>query len=151
MCNLGYGRREKIIPLLQKISRSPELSNFVDLVCKTWASVISVSELGYKVEMLDIEIGAEGGDHAYVARGFYQHNSCADMFKITLHRLHKFLSDKKSKMVMNIHDEVIFYLHLDEIDILPDIKDIFEDWNFRVPIVADVQYSDVSWGYKQEI
>ena len=104
------------------------------LAHKTWASVVSVVNLGNEIEMLDIEL--EGEDHAYVARGFYQHNSCADMFKIILSRLHKFLLNKKSKMVMNIHDEVLFYLHKDEIHILPEIKSIFEDWNFRVPIMC---------------
>jgi len=149
MIHSGYGRREKIIKLLQRLLRSDEQRNFIDLVHRTWASVLSVVNLGYEIEMLDIEL--EGEDHAYVARGFYQHNSCADMFKIILSRLHKFLLDKKSKMIMNIHDEVIFYLHKEEIHILPEIKSIFEDWNFRVPIVAEIQYSDRSWGNKQEL
>jgi DNA polymerase I-like protein with 3'-5' exonuclease and polymerase domains len=111
--------------------------------------VKEVIDLEYSVEMLDIELLGE--DHAYVARGFYQHNSCADMFKIILSRLNNFLADKKSKMIMNIHDEVIFYLHKEEIHILPDIKDIFEDWDFRVPIIAEVQYSEKSWGDKEEL
>ena len=149
MVTAGYGRRDKIITLLDKLERSTERSNFKDLVRRMWASVVSVVNLGYRVDMLDIEL--EGADHAYVARGFYQHNSCADMFKITLARLNKFLADKKSRMVMNIHDEVIFYLHLDEIHLVSEIKDIFEDWDFRVPIIADVQYSNVSWGNKQEL
>ena len=111
--------------------------------------MLRVKDLGYSTEMLDIEL--EGPDHAYVGRGFFQHNSCADMFKITLDRLHSFLKDKKSKMVMNIHDEVIFYLHEDEFDLVGDIKGIFEQWDFRVPIIAEVQYSNQSWGNKQEL
>ena len=108
-----------------------------------------VTDLKESVEMLDIEINGE--DHAYVARGFYQHNSCADMFKMTMSRLNKYLADKKSEMVINIHDEVIFYWHKDEIDKVIEVKEIFEDWNFRVPIVAEVQYSETSWGEKKEI
>ena len=149
MIKSAYGRRDGIINLLGKTERSPQCKNLLDLLHRTWAKVHSVLSSGRSIDMLDIEIS--GDDHAYVARGFYQHNSCADMFKITLNRLHNYLADKKSKMVMNIHDEVIFYVHLDELELVPQIKLIFEDWNFRVPIIAEVQYSNLSWGNKEEI
>lgn len=149
MKGTGYGRADKILGYLARLAPCSRVDNFRDLLDKGWASVLRVKDLGYSTEMLDIEL--EGPDHAYVGRGFFQHNSCADMFKITLDRLHSFLKDKKSKMVMNIHDEVIFYLHEDEFDLVGDIKGIFEQWDFRVPIIAEVQYSNQSWGNKQEL
>ena len=80
----------------------------------------------------------------YVVQG-----SCADMFKIIMTRAARFLRGRKSKMVMNIHDELIFYVHMSEIDIVADLKHLFEDWNFRVPIIAEVNYSQVSWANKE--
>ena len=54
-------------------------------------------------------------------------------------------------MVMNIHDECVFYIHKDEIPIILEIKKAFEDWNFSVPILAEVSWSDVSWGDKNPL
>ena len=57
----------------------------------------------------------------------------------------------RSKMVMNIHDECVFYIHKDELSLILKIKDAFEDWDFRVPILAEVSWSDVSWGDKKTL
>ena len=54
-------------------------------------------------------------------------------------------------MVMNIHDEIVFYIHESEIDLLLPIKHAFEDWDFKVPILAEISYSTVSWGAKQTL
>lgn len=146
MIKKGYGRKDKIRKILDKLPASKERYNFSDLLTSRWATVIEVKDLGYEIEMLDIEL--QGSDKAYLARGFYQHNSCADMFKIIITRVRDFLSDKKSEMIMNIHDEVVFYWHKDEIHHLGTVKRMFEDWDFRVPIIADIQYSEESWGSK---
>tara|TARA_R100000005_G_scaffold43815_1_gene20776 strand:+ start:33 stop:998 length:966 start_codon:yes stop_codon:yes gene_type:complete len=85
------------------------------------------------------------------AVNFVIQSSSADMFKIILIRCHELLKGKRSKMVMNIHDECVFYVHKDEINLILDIKKAFEDWDFKVPIIAEVCWSDVSWGNKQEL
>ena len=85
------------------------------------------------------------------AVNFVIQSSSADMFKIILIRCHELLKGKRSKMVMNIHDECVFYVHKDEINLILDIKKAFEEWDFKVPIIAEVCWSDVSWGNKQEL
>jgi len=85
------------------------------------------------------------------AVNFVIQSSSADMFKIILIRCHDILRDKLSKMVMNIHDECVFYIHKDEIPLILEIKKAFEDWNFSVPIIAEVSWSDVSWGDKKPL
>ena len=85
------------------------------------------------------------------AVNFVVQSSAADMFKIIMRRCHDLLKGKKSSMVMNIHDEIVFYMHTDELDLLAPIKLAFERWNFRVPIIAEISYSDVSWAAKEPL
>ena len=85
------------------------------------------------------------------AVNFVIQSSAADMFKIIMRRCHDLLVGKLSTMVMNIHDEIVFYIHKDEIDLLLEIKQAFENWDFRVPILAEISYSDVSWGAKKSL
>lgn len=85
------------------------------------------------------------------AVNFVIQSSAADMFKIIMRRCYALLKGKRSSMVMNIHDEIVFYMHTDEIDLLAPIKEAFEQWNFRVPILAEISYSDVSWGAKETL
>ena len=85
------------------------------------------------------------------AVNFVIQSSAADMFKIIMCRCHDILQGKRTKMVMNIHDEIVFYFHRDEIDLLVSIKESFEKWSFKIPIIADVSYSEVSWGTKESL
>ena len=85
------------------------------------------------------------------AVNFVIQSTAADMFKLIMQRCHRLLMGKQSAMVMNIHDEIVFYMHKDEIDLLAPIKAAFEKWNFRVPILAEISYSDVSWGAKETL
>ena len=85
------------------------------------------------------------------AVNFVVQSSAADMFKMIMCRCHDLLADKKSAMVMNIHDEIVFYMNKDELDLLLPIKEAFERWNFRVPIVAEISYSNESWAAKQTL
>ena len=68
-----------------------------------------------------------------------------------MQRTHALLKGQRSSMVMNIHDEIVFYMHKEELDLLVPIKEAFERWNFRVPILAEISYSDVSWGAKETL
>ena len=78
-------------------------------------------------------------------------STAADMFKIIMVRCHKYLRGMKSKTIMNIHDELVFYIHMDELHALYKLKDLFEDWKFRVPIIADIEISNKSWADKEEV
>ena len=55
--------------------------------------------------------------------------SAADMIKIAMIRLHEFLKKEnlKSKMILQVHDELVFDAHKDELDILkPAIVDLMK-------------------------
>lgn len=47
--------------------------------------------------------------------------TAADMIKLAMIRVGKLLSGRKSKLIMQIHDELLFDLHKDEKDLIPTI------------------------------
>jgi DNA polymerase-1 len=58
----------------------------------------------------------------------------------------------KSKMIMEIHDELIFEVHKSELHLVPMIKEMMEDVRdgFSVPFDVDVEYTDTDWNSKKE-
>lgn len=47
--------------------------------------------------------------------------SAADMIKIAMIRVHELLRGRKSRLIMQIHDELLFDLHCDEHELIPQI------------------------------
>ena len=73
----------------------------------------------------------------------------ADMFKTCAVRVHKLFEGKKSKLVAYIHDELYMYIHKEEMDLLPLIKEAMEDFpQYSVPIIAELSWSATDWGSK---
>lgn len=83
---------------------------------------------------------------------FEVQGEAADLFKIALVRVHKLLKGKKSKVVLPVHDELQFYIHKSELDLLPEIRRVMEDFpQYSIPILVSIDYSTVSWGDKTKL
>lgn len=70
-----------------------------------------------------------GPDMVYTtAPNWLIQGGCADILKIALIRCHNFLRDEKarSRIVLNIHDEIVFELHRSELWIAPKLVEIME-------------------------
>ena len=76
--------------------------------------------------------------------------SSATLLKEKIVEMHEFLKDYKSRMLMPIHDEVQFLMYDDEMHIIPKLKEIMEDWDVYVPIVADAEITRTTWNDKEE-
>ncbi|MGB5895477.1 MAG: DNA polymerase, partial [Ignavibacteriaceae bacterium] len=72
--------------------------------------------------------------------------SAADMIKLAMIKIYKELEKRKAntKMVLQVHDELVFDAHKDEVDeLLPMIKNKMETaMPLNVPVVADVGIGD---------
>ena len=72
--------------------------------------------------------------------------SAADMIKIAMIKIHNELKKRKTKtkMVLQVHDELVFDVHKDEVDELcPMIKEIMETaMPLKVPVVVDTGVGD---------
>ena len=89
----------------------------------------------------------------FVAVNHLIQSSGADVVKLAMLELHRYLSNKRSAMVLQVHDEIIFEIHKDEVHIINDLKNIME--GIYKPInglnlTCSVGYSFKSWGDKIE-
>ena len=68
--------------------------------------------------------------------------SAADIIKIAMIKIHDLLKEGsyKSKMLLQVHDELVFDIHHDEMDVLkPIIKDIMENaYKMSIPLTVDL-------------
>lgn len=84
----------------------------------------------------------------------------ADVLKVSIIKVAAFLREQRklygyqSRIVLNIHDELVLEMPDEELHLIPHIKRIMETWNkpvFKVPIVADVEISNTNWAEKHSL
>ena len=72
--------------------------------------------------------------------------TAADMIKLAMINIHKELTKRKTKtkMILQVHDELVFDAHKDEIDeLMPVIKKLMENaLPLKVPVVAETGVGD---------
>jgi DNA polymerase I-like protein with 3'-5' exonuclease and polymerase domains len=85
------------------------------------------------------------------AVNFLIQGTAADLFKEAIVRVREILIGKKTKIVNFVHDEMQFYWHKSELGLLKEVKQVMEDFDFDVPIVAEVAYSKTDWASKKEL
>ena len=93
-------------------------------------------------------------EFSYVLPNHLIQGSCADVVKVAMNRLDDYLANKKSRMVLQVHDEILFEIHKTELDIIPEIKGIMESvYPSRKGIVleASVEHSWKSWAARDKI
>lgn len=66
--------------------------------------------------------------------------SAADIITIAMIRIHDQLNGFKSKMILQVHDELLFEIHESEIDNISEMikKEMEEAWKLRVPLRVDM-------------
>lgn len=82
---------------------------------------------------------------------FMIQGTAADLFKYALVRVNKIIKGTGIKLVNVVHDEIQFYWPKNQLGLLKDVIHEMEDFNFSVPIVAEVSYSTKNWGHKIEL
>jgi DNA polymerase-1 len=75
---------------------------------------------------------------------------CADVVKRAMVRCHEFLRAYSSRMLLQVHDEIVFEVHRSELDIVPELRKIMETAypHRHLPLTCDVEHSWTSWGDK---
>jgi DNA polymerase-1 len=63
-------------------------------------------------------------DTSYKLPNHLIQGSGADVIKVAMVKLYEYLLPKKSNMILQVHDELLFEIHKRELDIIEDIKDI---------------------------
>lgn len=80
---------------------------------------------------------------AYKAPNAVIQGGCASVVKRAMVNLHAFLDTTKSRAVLQVHDEILFEIHKDELHIVPQIKQIMESvYPYkRIPLTCSVEHS----------
>jgi DNA polymerase-1 len=91
-------------------------------------------------------------ESAFKAPNYLIQGGCADIVKIAMGRIAERLRGLKSRMVVQVHDEVVFEIHRDELNIVPELKQILESVYPAkyLPLTCGVDHSWVSWSDKVE-
>mgnify|MGYP000491048351 CR=1 FL=1 len=89
---------------------------------------------------------------AYIAPNHLIQGGCADVIKIAMVRLAKFLEGRKSRMLIQIHDEILFEIHESELEIVPELRAIIEGvYTYKyLPLTCSVSHSWKSWADKEK-
>jgi DNA polymerase-1 len=88
---------------------------------------------------------------AYKAPNYLIQGGCGDIVKRAMLSIDKFLEGKKSRMVLQIHDEILLEIHKDEYEIIDDIKEILvKSYEYKkLPLTAGADYSFTNWSEKR--
>ena len=116
---------------------SPELSPFI------FKQKNQAEKAGYIVNWFGRRCYFPNSKLAYKAINSWSQGGCADIIKIAMNRIEDFLSDKKSKMLMTVHDELVIQVHESEKHILHYIKKIMEEAypHKLLPLTVGLDYS----------
>jgi DNA polymerase-1 len=88
---------------------------------------------------------------AYRAANHCIQGGCADIVKIAMVGCQDHLAGTRSRLLLQVHDELVFEIHKNEHHLVDELKEIMERaYPHRyLPLTCSVDYSAKSWGDKQ--
>ncbi len=86
------------------IHAAPEIDKFIK------ACVRSAEAKGFVTNWLGRRSWFSDSRFSYRAPNYIVSGGCADVVKVAMNEIHEFLRDKKSRMIMCVHDELVFEL-----------------------------------------
>jgi len=135
--DLGTGE-EKARQIQSSIFRAaPEIKSFIKKVSGTAES------RGFIFNWFGRRYYFPDKEKSYKAPNYLIQGGAADVVKIAMVRIFDFLKPYKSRMILTIHDELVFEIAFGEEYILPMLKVIMETVypHKRLPLLCDVSHS----------
>lgn len=102
-------------------SASPEIRDFI------FSTTARAKESAWSINWMGRRCNFEDKNFCYRAPNYEIQGGCADIIKIAMNKIDEFLVDKRSKMVLTIHDEIVVEVHADEKEIIEPIISIMEN------------------------
>lgn len=126
----------------QYFSALPRVREFIHAVTRT------AEQRGFIFNWFGRRLNFPDKDFSYKAPNALIQGGCADIVKLGMNRVHDFLLDKKSRMILQVHDSILLEVDLNEFSILPEIKEILETAYPTKTLKMEVncEYSFKSWG-----
>lgn len=91
-------------------------------------------------------------EFSYKGVNYLVQGTSADILNERLIEISKFLEDKQSRMLLQVHDEIIFEIHDTEMDsIIEPIVQLMQTNSLNIPLFVDQEICTPSWANKQEV
>jgi DNA polymerase-1 len=89
-------------------------------------------------------------NESYKGVNYLIQGCAAGIIKKAMTEIHTLLEEKKSNILLTIHDELVIEIHKSEEDeLVPAIVEIMEDREtFRVPILVNIEKTTTDWSQK---
>jgi DNA polymerase I len=88
-------------------------------------------------------------DLAYKGVNYLVQGTSADILSERMIEVDKYLADKKSNILVQVHDEIICEVHDSELnDVTPDIQNLLQENSLGIPLEVDVEVCKPSWATK---
>jgi DNA polymerase-1 len=88
-------------------------------------------------------------DLAYKGVNYLVQGTSADILSERMIEVDKYLSNKKSNILVQVHDEIICEVHDSELnDVTPNIQNLLQENSLGIPLEVDVEVCKPSWATK---
>ena len=89
-------------------------------------------------------------DISYKGVNYLVQGTSADILNERMIKVHEYLQDKKSNLLLQVHDEIICEVHESEVEVLPfEIQKIMEENSLDIPLRVDIDICTPSWATKE--
>ena len=89
--------------------------------------------------------------YAYKGVNYLVQGTSADILSERMIEIAKFLGDKESNILLQVHDEIICEIHDSELETIPfKIKDLLEMNSLDIPLSVDMEICEPSWATKKD-
>ena len=91
-------------------------------------------------------------DLAYKGVNYLVQGTSADILNERIIKTHEYLKTKKSRILLQVHDEIICEIPNEEIREVPhEIQRLLEENSLGIPLKVDVEVCDPSWATKKDL
>jgi DNA polymerase-1 len=90
-------------------------------------------------------------DQVYKLTNYIVQGTSGEFVCERMNALDEFLADKKTNMISQVHDEVVFEVHSSEMGVLQQLKDILEEPTLGVLLPVDMNFYNPSFVQKAKI
>jgi DNA polymerase-1 len=129
-------------------SKLPRVQQFIRGVSDTGA------QRGYVRNWYGRRCNITNSSHAYKLPNHIIQGGCADIIKIAMNKIDSLLEGHKSCMLLQVHDELLFEWHKDELHLqqeaLTIMENIYQPMN-GMKLTCGVDHSWVSWGQADKV
>jgi len=90
-------------------------------------------------------------EFGYKGVNYLIQGTSADIMSERMVAVAEYLKDKKSNLLLQVHDEIICEVHKDEVDdVAPEIRRLMKENTLNIPLEVDMEVCDPSWAVKKD-